>query len=298
MLARTASSLLALSWLGGVAVSQQEGRRDGSVKPAFMVDGSVALASLMSLADGHLIKMANGLAVLATGHARSARWEAIRGPLAEVGRHNVPAALWFALPDGSYWTVGEGRISGGLAGRAYFPRLMAGQTVIGDLVVSQSTGRSVAIVAVPIRSADGTVAGALGSSIYLDSLSLLLDQQMALPESFTFYSIDATPIGALNRNLDLIFTRPLTLGEDLSRAIREMLERDEGVVSYRFLETQRTVLYRKSPITRWWYALGELRGEPSPREREVLLGGLFALTGSWSTKGQPLRAAMELASRT
>src|SRR5512146_648329 len=31
------------------------------------------------------------------------------------------------------------------------------------------------------------------------------------------------------------------------------------------------------------------------REREVLLGGLFALTGSWSTQGQPLRAAMELA---
>ncbi|HEU5041943.1 MAG TPA: ABC transporter substrate-binding protein, partial [Gemmatimonadales bacterium] len=265
------------------------------MEPAFMVDGRVALASLMSLADGHLIKMADFLAVVASGDGRSARWEAIRGPLAEVGRHNVPAVLWFARPDGSYWTVGEGRVSGSLAGRAYFPRLMAGQTVIGDLVVSQSIGRSVAIVAVPIRSADGTVAGALGSSIHLDSLSRLLDQQMALPEGFTFYSIDATPIGALNRNPDLIFARPLTLGEDLSRAIREMLERDEGVVSYRFLDAQRTVLYRRSPITRWWYALGELRGETSSRAREVLLGGLFALTGSWSTQGQPLRAAMELA---
>lgn len=33
----------------------------------------------------------------------------------------------------------------------------------------------------------------------------------------------------------------------------------------------------------------------SPREREVLLGGLFSLTGNWSTLGQTGRAAMELA---
>ena len=37
------------------------------------------------------------------------------------------------------------------------------------------------------------------------------------------------------------------------------------------------------------------RPAPQQRGREVLLGGLFALTGSWSTQGQPLRAAMELA---
>lgn len=294
-LARAASALLALCLLGGAALSQQAPRQDGSVEPAFQVDGRVALASLMSLADGHLMKMADFLAVLASGEGRSARWEAIRGPLAEVGRHNVPAVLWFALPDGSYWTGGEGRISGSLAGRAYFPRLLAGQTVLGDLVVSQSTGRSVAIVAVPIRRADGSVAGALGSSIYLDSLSLLLDHQMALPKGFTFYSIDSTPIGALNRNPDLIFTRPLTLGEDLSRAIREMLGRQEGVVSYRFLDAERTVVYRRSPVTGWWYGLGLVRGETGPEEREVVLGGLFALTGSWSTQGQSLRAAMELA---
>lgn len=268
MAARAAGALLVLSWLGGVAVAQQGVQPDSSAERAFNVDGRVALSSLMSLADGHLIKMADFLSVLASGDARSARWETIRGPLAEVGRRNVPAVLWFALPDGSYWTVSEGRISGSLTSRSYFARLMAGQRVIGDLVVSNSTGKSVAIVAVPIKRADGAVVGALGSSIYLDSLSLLLDKEMTLPEGFTFYSIDSTPTGALNRNLDLIFTRPLTLGEDLSRAIREMLGREEGVVSYRFLDAQRTVIYRKSPITRWWYGLGALREKTSPPGRD------------------------------
>jgi branched-chain amino acid transport system substrate-binding protein len=36
-------------------------------------------------------------------------------------------------------------------------------------------------------------------------------------------------------------------------------------------------------------------GAPAPREREVLLGGLFSLTGTWSTLGQNGRAAMEIA---
>ena len=35
--------------------------------------------------------------------------------------------------------------------------------------------------------------------------------------------------------------------------------------------------------------------EPTPAEHEVVLGGLFALTGSWSTLGNTGRAAMELA---
>lgn len=32
-----------------------------------------------------------------------------------------------------------------------------------------------------------------------------------------------------------------------------------------------------------------------PHQREVLLGGLFSLTGNWSTLGQTSRVAMELA---
>ena len=260
-----AACLLALSWAGGLAVAQQRpGAAAGKAEPAFTVDGSVALASLISLADGHLTQMADLLAVLASGQARTGRWSSIREPLEDVARRTVPAVLWYARPDGSYWTPGAGRESGNLARRAYFPRLMAGQTVIGDLVVSTSTGRSVAIVAVPIRGGDGGVIGALGSSIHLDSLSLLLEREMRLPKGYTFYSIDSTPVGALNRNLNLIFARPLTLGDDLSRAIREMLGHEEGVVTYRFLDSERTMLYRRSSVTGWWYALGTVRADTVP----------------------------------
>jgi branched-chain amino acid transport system substrate-binding protein len=43
-------------------------------------------------------------------------------------------------------------------------------------------------------------------------------------------------------------------------------------------------------------SLGGCASTPSvPREREVLLGGIFSLTGNWSTLGQTSRAAMEFA---
>jgi methyl-accepting chemotaxis protein len=228
------------------------------------VDGTVALASLISLADGHLRKLSGFLAVLADGEGRSGSWERIREPLAALGRHNVPAALWFASPDGSYWTVPEGRAAGSLAGRDYFPKLMAGEAVTGALVVSKSTGRSVGIVAVPVRGQDGRIVGALGGSVYLDSLSLQLEREMSLPEDILFYAIDATPLGALHRDVNMIFTEPLKLGEDLSRAIREMQAQSQGIVSYSFMNSRRTMHYRKSPVTGWWYALGIVTAEHAP----------------------------------
>lgn len=74
-----------------------------------------------------------------------------------------------------------------------------------------------------------------------------------------FFSIDATPIGALQDDPSEVFLDPLALGEpELERAIRQMLATDEGVVNYRFLGKRRTVLYRKSQVTGWWYAFGHV----------------------------------------
>lgn len=42
-------------------------------------------------------------------------------------------------------------------------------------------------------------------------------------------------------------------------------------------------------------ALGACQRSSEPPEREVLLGGLFSLTGDWSNLGQTGRAAMEIA---
>lgn len=226
----------------------------------FGVDGRAALASLMGLSDGHLQQIVAQFEVLAsTNEARSADWEQIRDPLSVVARSSVPALMWFALPDGSYWSVSGGRAAGNLSDRSYWPRLTAGRTVIGDLVASKATGKSSAIVAVPVRRTDGTIVGFFGSSVYLDSLSLILKRELDLQPDQIFFSIDATPIGALQDDPAQIFLDPYALDEpELERAITEMLTRDEGVVTYRFRGKRRTVLYRKSALSGWWYAFGHV----------------------------------------
>ncbi len=245
---------LALVALLGCAVSTPTAPQD------FTVEGRVALASLATIADAHLDRIGGDLALLASrDEVRSADWARIRDPLAVVAQRNVPALAWFALADGSYWSVQDGRASGNLSDRAYWPRLMAGKSVVGDLVVSKATGKCSAIVAVPVRDAGGAVVGALGTSVFLDSLSLIVRRELDLQPNEIFFSIDSTPLVALNGDSSLIFAEPLQMDEpELQRAIREMLSRDAGVVNYAFRGRRRTVLYRKSNVTGWWYAFGRV----------------------------------------
>jgi hypothetical protein len=171
----------------------------------------------------------------------------------------VPAVLWFAEPNGSYSTLVKER-AGDLSDRAYFARVLKGGRVVGDLVVSRSTSRNTAIVAVPVRGG-GSVVGVLGASVHLDSLGAIVRREMGgLDENLRVFAMDSTPIGALNSDPALIFTEPMKLGDEgMRNAFTEMLAHPEGSVTYTFQGRERTMLYRKSPVTGWWYAFGAIR---------------------------------------
>lgn len=244
-------------WASGAREVKAEDVKSGH-GAAFSVSGEVALASLMSLGDGQLKQMADLLHTFAiTEAARSGKWERIRAGLEVVSERAVPALNWFALPDGSYWSVQNGKEPGNLSGRAYFPRALAGETVIGELVVSTATQRPVAIVAVPVEGTEGQVVGVLGASVYLDRLSRKIKQQLALGPESIFFSFDATRLVGLNWDPELIFLRPMESDEpQLSKAFGYMRERERGLVRYRFRGEMRSVLFRRSPVTGWWYAFG------------------------------------------
>jgi hypothetical protein len=246
--------------IGAAQAQEQVSEAQGTQSP-FTVDGQVALNALMALGDAHLQKMADVLTILAgTDAVRSGEWESIREPLAEAERVTVPAVLWFALPDGTYWTLEKGLVDANLADRPYFPRVLAGETVLGDLVVSRSTGKSTAIVAVPVHDDANAVVGVLGSSVHLDGLSRQIKEEMGVQPDQIFYSIDATPVVGLHVDPETIFLHPLEEGEpEVQSAIEEMLSREKGVVSYSFRGEPRKVIYRKSPVTNWWYAFGVVR---------------------------------------
>ncbi len=213
--------------------------------------------SFAALGEGHVERVLRGLELMSsTEEARSGEWEKMRGMLAQFDSSGVKAeVVWFALPDGSYYSVEKGLTGLNLRYRGYFPRLMAGDEVIGDLVISTSTGKRSAIVAVPIKK-NGKVIGALGTSLSVEEISRMIDDKMGLPKNMIFYALDQKGQASLHRKSAQLFAYPSDLGsKSLTKTVGVMLTKPEGVVKYDF-HGERRVVFKKAPLTGWVYAVG------------------------------------------
>lgn len=228
-----------------------------AAEPDPRLDPAVGLAAYAGLVDQDFARARAALRVLAaTEEARSGDWSRIKGPLGALTAAVPDAAVaFFAQADGAYSTAAAGPSGHSLADRAYFPRLMAGHEVAGDLVVSKSTGRNVAVVAVPIR-ADGRIVGALGVSLDLETLARRVDHEIALPPQLMFYALDDHGRTALHRESGRVFEKPAEVGDpSLAAAVKEMLAKPQGRVTYDFQGGRRTAIFRRARETRWVYAL-------------------------------------------
>jgi hypothetical protein len=80
-----------------------------SPKPEPVIDIKAALSALSALADCRIEGMANALAVAAQAQdAQSLEWDKVKPLLATIQKRFGPANVWFAQPDGSYFTVDKG----------------------------------------------------------------------------------------------------------------------------------------------------------------------------------------------
>jgi hypothetical protein len=137
--------------------------------------------------------------------------------------------------------------------------VMRGHVSIGDLVTSRSTGRSVAIVAVPITQPGGAVAGLLGASVYLDSLSALVRREMGIGADDIFWAIDGRGIIAVHSDPSNIFVEPSKLSPALKAVGDAMLSREQGTQTYEYRGRMRTIIFRKSALTKWRFGFGVVR---------------------------------------
>lgn len=253
MLTRIAAILpvVALFFLIGINSHEK------SAADTFALDAKVGLNAYAALVDQEIESARNGLRILAsTENARSGDWERIKGPLTLfAGATPANATVWFARPDASYFTVETGLSNQSLRDRDYFPVLMAGKEVAGDLVVSKSTGKRSDIIAVPVLK-DGRVIGALGVSMAMEKVADLVEDRMAFPNEVMFYALGPSGQTALHRQSSLLFEYPAKVGSPtLAAAVREMLAKPEGTVHYEFQGAQRTTIFKRSNATGWIYAL-------------------------------------------
>lgn len=227
-----------------------------------MSEGRVALSAIAAYVDGQIDGMARLLGTLAEiKEVKSGDWNRMKPILIEVKRHVIPSVIFFAHADGSYFTVERGAIERNIKDRHYFSVVMAGNVSLGQLVISRSTGKYVAIAAVPVRDR-GRVVGLLGASIYLEELNEQVLKVLQLPENVIFYVLDQDGITALHFWKQYIFQDPTKLDSpSLARAVKEIMTKPEGYVSYEFMGKPQDLIYMTSSTTGWHYVLGVMREE-------------------------------------
>jgi len=185
---------------------------------------SVAAASAASLVDAHVGGLLQTMELLAsTADLQVGVWTGMRDLLARFEQLPISFNAWFLLTDGSYYKVESGLTGKNLSDRAYFPKVMAGETTLGDLVVSKSTGRKSMVMTVPIVRS-GAVVGALGATVYLDDLSALIANALELPSGLGFYARTADGRIALHAAPDLLLEDASTAGVSAAaEALSEIL---------------------------------------------------------------------------
>ena len=227
---------------GCYLIANDEARLEGAVAGAMRrLEGAY---SVVALTEGRLVAFrdAHGFRPLVLGRLAAADPQA--------------NAIWFVRPDGYYYSVGAGFTGLSLAERSYFPGLMAGQSVLGSLVISLSTGKRSVIIAEPVRVSGHVIVG-VGVSYSVDQLSLEIDEAMQLPSSVVFYALDMSGRASLHRDPALMFEYPSDMGSDtLSAAVPKMLSEPSGTVEYSFREMNRTVFFETSAVLDWVFALG------------------------------------------
>lgn len=225
--------------------------------PCFKEYASTILSSFMAITEQHLQTIEHELAVLSlTEEVKSANWEKMRSLLRTYQDSGLPGIVWFVLPDGNYYSIEKGLVGKSLSEREYFPGLMSGQSIAGDLVFSRSTSKKSVIVAAPVKR-DDKVVGGLGVSVFLDDLTEGINSAMALPDNLIYYALAPDGKTILNRNTRLNFADPKAQeSESLRRAVDKMLSTPAGEVTYEFEGTPRYVIYRTSEPVGWKFAVG------------------------------------------
>ncbi len=215
------------------AIRQKYGMSAGTVSevpPSAGDQADLALSAIMAETDSRLKIILRTFEVLAvTSDAKSREWQNIRPLLASLETNEPGARTWYALPDGSYYTVVDGLTTASLRNRSYFPVVLAGNESVGTVVVSYSTGRNTAIVAVPVKIGD-TVTGVLGASVYLDTMTDIFRSEV--PDPFVFYAIDNEGAFALHSDKGQISrgTATISSASSFGKALHQIRMQDNGTV--------------------------------------------------------------------
>jgi len=191
---------------------------------ASWLEPEVGVSAAVALVEAHIGWLVDSMHVLtAANELKSGDWETMKPLLAQFEESDVSFNAWFLMPDGSYYKVATGQASANLSDRAYFPKVMAGEMTLGDLVVSRSTGRQSMVLTAPIEIGD-VVIGALGVTLYLDDFVELIATSLGLSGNLVLYAFDDSGRMALHTDTELLLEDVSAAGVSAEHSVSKVSE--------------------------------------------------------------------------
>ncbi len=149
-------------------------------------------------------------------------------------------------------------VSVNLAARAYVQKALKGETNIGDPVVSPATGALVAVVAAPVKGADGKVSGVLFGAIELTEVARKVGEVKIGKTGFA-YMLKGDGVTIAYPDKSLIMKDNPTKNDKMPPAFRETAQRmvkgETGLTIYEYNGVQKMVGYAPVKSAGWSLAV-------------------------------------------
>lgn len=172
----------------------------------------------------------------------------------ELEKRQDPILLMIrAWKDGSYTTSLKSD-AGDLSFRDYFPKVMAGQSLISEALISNSTGRPIIVAAAPIYQ-NSQVEGFVGEAVDLESLYSFMQSHLIIPELGEIMVLDAAGRVIAHPKTALVFQENLLkpssyVSEEMASAGSRVLSEEKGSLVVRRVSGEESLLlYQKVPNT-------------------------------------------------
>lgn len=194
-------------------------------------------------------------------------------------RESYYLIFFVADRDGNYNTT-IFRNAGNLIDRDYFPKVMAGETIISKPVISRSTGKQIVVIAAPIRNRQNQVVGLMGVSL---DLIMLYDWIKAFkvshPNSYS-YIIDRDGLILTHPDRNMIMKSNVQSKEYslTSETVERLLRDGHGSVKYSFRNVLSRAYFQEIPGTGGWKIITKIPEDYLFRRMHELSRSLLLLS--------------------
>jgi methyl-accepting chemotaxis protein len=171
-------------------------------------------------------------------------------------------SIGFATPDGNF--VNSLNATGNVSDREYFKQGMQGKASITDPVVSKTTGKTVAIAAVPVKNNAGQVIGVIYGAIDMTGLAKKVGQ-IKIGKTGYAYIVQHDGLAIVHPDKEVSmktnFIKDSGVLPALKTLAEHMVKGEAGMSTYEFHGIQKMAAYAPVPGTTWSLSVGGPIGE-------------------------------------